>query len=216
MLNFQLNDKKTLSEKAYEKLKELIINGTLEKGSRITENSIAKMFEISPTPVREAFRRLSSEGLIEVNSWKGVTIKGIGKKELLEIYECREALEGMAGFLASKNIKEEDILFLEDIINKSDDIKSIEELIQLNTLFHNKILKIADNQRLEKLLNNLMDVILYDRDISNRYTTRRKEILEEHRNILKFLKEKDSEKVSFLMKEHVRKGYNFIKNKRTE
>ena len=99
--------------------------------------------------------------------------------------------------MASKNIKEEDILFLEDIINKSDDIKSIEELIQLNTLFHNKILKIADNQRLEKLLNNLMDVILYDRDISNRYTTRRKEILEEHRNILKFLKEKDSEKFHF-------------------
>ena len=68
MSNFQLNDKKTLSEKAYEKLKELIINGTLEKGSKITESSIAKMFGISPTPVREAFRRLASEGLIEVNS----------------------------------------------------------------------------------------------------------------------------------------------------
>ncbi len=216
MSNFQLNDKKTLSEKAYEKLKELIINGTLEKGSKITESSIAKMFGISPTPVREAFRRLASEGLIEVNSWKGVVVKGIGKKELLEIYECREALEGMAGFLASKNIKEDDILFLEDIIIKSNNVKNIEELIQLNTLFHNKILKIANNQRLEKLLNDLMDVILYDRDISNRYTTRRQEILEEHKNILRYLKEKNSEKVSFLMKEHVRKGYNFIKNKRAE
>ena len=61
-----------------------------------------------------------------------------------------------------------------------------------------------------------MDVILYDRDISNRYTTRRQEILEEHKNILRYLKEKNSEKVSFLMKEHVRKGYNFIKNKRAE
>ncbi|MCI6152181.1 GntR family transcriptional regulator [Fusobacterium perfoetens] len=214
MSEFQLKEKKTLSEKAYEKLKELIIDGTLEKGSKITETSIAKMFGISPTPIREAFRKLSAEGLIEVNSWKGVIIKGIGKKDLLEIYECREALEGMAGYLASNNITDRDITELEEIIIESDNVKEIKELIKLNTQFHDKILEIANNERLKRLLSDLMGVILYDRDISNRYTTRREEILEEHKEILKYLKMRDAEKVSMLMKEHVRHGYIFIKNKR--
>ncbi len=174
------------------------------------------MFEISPTPIREAFRKLASEGLIEVNSWKGVTVKGIGTKELLEIYECREALEGMAGYLASNNITNKDITELEEIIIKSNNIKEIKDLINLNTKFHDKILEIANNERLKKLLNDLMGVILYDRDISNRYTTRREEIFEEHKEILKYLKQRDSEKVSSLMKEHIRHGYIFIKNKRSE
>lgn len=216
MSKFKLIDKKTLSEKVYDRLKELIINGTIEKGTKITETGIAKMFEISPTPIREAFRKLASEGLIEVNSWRSVVVKGIDKKALLEIYECREALEGMAGYLASKNITSEDIIELEQIIFDSNNTDNVNELINLNTKFHNKILEIANNERLKKLLNNLMDVILYDRDISNRYITRRKKILEEHKEILNFLKLKDAERVSTLMKEHVRKGYIFIENKRND
>lgn len=208
----KLDDKRTLSEKVYDRLKELIMDGELERGTKITETSIAKMFDVSPTPVREAFRRLASDGLIEVASWKGVIVKGIEQKDLLEIYECREALEGMVGKLAVRNITEEDIEILEGILERCNDVETPEILIELNTEFHNELLRIARNERLSKLLNELMVVILCDRDISGRYSVRRKEIVAEHLDILKYLKKKDEKKVSELMSKHIRNGYEFIKN----
>ena len=208
----KLDDKRTLSEKVYDRLKELIMDGELERGTKITETSIAKMFDVSPTPVREAFRRLASDGLIEVASWKGVIVKGIEQKDLLEIYECREALEGMVGKLAVRNITEEDIEILEGILERCNDAETPEILIELNTEFHNELLRIARSERLSKLLNELMVVILYDRDISGRYSVRRKEIVAEHLDILKYLKKKDEKKVSELMSKHIRNGYEFIKN----
>lgn len=212
MKTIKISDKRTLSEKVYDKLKELIMDGELERGTKITETSIAKMFDVSPTPVREAFRRLSSDGLIEVTSWKGVIIKGIDERDLLEIYECREALEGMVGKLAAQNVTNEDIKILEQILNKCEKTEHPQDLIELNTEFHNELLKIANNKRLKKLLNDLMTVILYDRGISNRYAVRRQEIIEEHIEILKYLRLKDEKKVSELMQLHIRKGYLFIKN----
>lgn len=208
----KLDDKRTLGEKVYDRLKELIMDGELERGTKITETSIAKMFDVSPTPVREAFRKLASDGLIEVASWKGVIVKGIEQKDLLEIYECREALEGMVGKLAVRNITKEDIDILEGILERCNDVKTPEILIELNTEFHNELLRIAKNERLSKLLNELMVVILYDRDISGRYSVRRKEIVAEHLDILKYLKKKDEKKVSELMAKHIRNGYEFIKN----
>lgn len=208
----KLDDKRTLSEKVYDRLKELIMDGELERGTKITETSIAKMFDVSPTPVREAFRKLASDGLIEVASWKGVIVKGIEQKDLLEIYECREALEGMVGKLAVRNITEEDIKILEGILERCNVAETPEILIELNTEFHNELLRIAGNQRLSKLLNELMVVILYDRNISGRYSVRRKEIVTEHLDILKYLKKKDEKKVSELMAKHIRNGYEFIKN----
>ena len=208
----KLDDKKTLSEKVYDRLKELIMDGELERGTKITETSIAKMFDVSPTPVREAFRKLASDGLIEVASWKGVIVKGIEQKDLLEIYECREALEGMVGKLAVRNITEEDIKILEGILEKCNEAKTPEILIELNTEFHNELLRIAKNERLSKLLNELMVVILYDRDISGRYSIRRQEIVQEHLDILKYLKKRDEKKVSELMEKHIINVYEFIKN----
>lgn len=212
-LNFsiKLDDKKTLSEKIYDKLKKLIMEGELEKGTKITETAIAKIFDVSPTPVREAFKKLSSEGLIEVTSWKGVVVKGIDQKDLLEIYECREALESMAGKLAVQNITENDIQILDSILKECDKTNEIKKIIELNTIFHNEILRIAANERLKKLLNDLTSVILYDRNISNRYLIRRFEIQKEHLEILEALKERDSDKSSKLISQHIRNGYNFIK-----
>lgn len=207
----KITDKRTLSEKVYDKLKELIMDGELERGTKITETSIAKMFDVSPTPVREAFRRLASDGLIEVTSWKGVIIKGIDQRDLLEIYECREALEGMVGKLAARNITDKDIEILEEILEKCDSAEKPESLIELNTEFHNELLRIADNKRLKKMLEDLMTVILYDRGISNRYGVRRQEITTEHIEILKCLKNREEEKVSELMQQHIRNGYEFIK-----
>ena len=208
----KLDDKKTLSEKVYDRLKELIMDGELERGTKITETSIAKMFDVSPTPVREAFRKLASDGLIEVASWKGVIVKGIEQKDLLEIYECREALEGMVGKLAVRNITEEDIKILEGILEKCNEAKTPEILIELNTEFHNELLRIAKNERLSKLLNELMVVILYDRDISGRYSIRRQEIVQEHLDILKYLKKRDEKKVSELMEKHMINVNEVIRN----
>lgn len=210
MGSMEIEDKKTLSQKVYEKLKTLILTGELESGSKLTETHIAKLFGVSPTPVREAFKKLSSDSLIEVNSWKGRVVKGVSKKDLFDIYQCRATLEGLAGSLSCKNITEDDIALLDDMIERSKATEDIKLLIELNTEFHAEIVRISGNLKLKYFLDEMMTVVIYARTIYNRYMMENEDILREHIEILAALKERDADKVSSLLKSHIENSYHII------
>ena len=81
---------------AYEKIKEMILDGAFSKESPLVERQLCDMIGISRTPIREALRELANDGLVEVIDGKGVYVKKIGFRDMIEIFEMREALEGMA------------------------------------------------------------------------------------------------------------------------
>lgn len=212
-LNIKTVRRQTLNQKVYEALKLSILDGDLPPETKLNEVQVAEQLNVSPTPVREAFRMLASEGLVEIIPWKGVIVKNFSQDEVLEVYQCREALEVLAVQLAVDKINEEDLLELDKYIVQSREADSVSQLVDINTKIHSFILNKSGNKKLDFLLGLLNDVLLHDRNISAFDVNRRKEIEEEHIELLNALRGKDIVRAEEAIRNHIKNGYNYIEKK---
>lgn len=211
---YKIKNKKTLNQQVYESLKQMFLDDIFESGQKLNETDIADALGVSATPVRETFRRLATEGFLEVIPYKGVYVREFSKKELMEVYECRKALEKLALELAFPNIVKEEVEELIEDLEENKNINDIDSNVDRSNKLHNYILEKSGNNRLKKLLGNLNDVLIRDRNISAGDIVRRTEILEEHLKILNALKKKDLELAKKYLEEHIDKGYIYIVNKK--
>ncbi len=113
-----MNDKTSLHILVYNQLKELIISGKLKPGQRLLEYEIAKNLDISKTPIREAIRELSREGLIIHESRRKLTVVDFNEDDIREILTLRAELESFALGLAIPRFRPEDFLELENRIDE--------------------------------------------------------------------------------------------------
>ena len=134
-----------LSSQVYETLKESIVKGDIKPGTRLTEKTIVEELGVSSTPVREAFRRLNSDGLIEMIPYKGVKVKSIDVADLVEVYSCRAMFEKHSIKLAIENYTPKLVEDLFRILELSRTAKTQTEYVEYNTQFHNRILEQANN-----------------------------------------------------------------------
>ena len=204
--------RKPLNAIVFENLKNAIISGEIEAGTQLKENEIAQQLNVSSTPVREAFSRLASAGLIKIIPWRGAVVQSFNDKEMEEVYACREALEVLVVQLAISNIDDEGIKILEELVEQSIKTGDATEFYEINTNIHNTLLKYANNQMLEKLLSQISEIILHDRNISSYSLNRKQQIYQEHKDIVEAIKEKDSVKAETAIRTHIRNGFNYIKN----
>lgn len=94
------------AEKAYEGIRSMIMNRTLRQGASLAVHELAGQFEMSVTPVREAIRRLESEGLLEVAPRRGTFVRSFSVEDLIASFEVAEAYEGMAAFLVAEHMEQ--------------------------------------------------------------------------------------------------------------
>src|SRR3954466_14433290 len=99
----------TLVQKAYDHIQASILSGHLPAGSVVSEAALAKSLGISRTPVGEAIRQLSREGLVQQGPRYGTIVKPIDRRELIELYEMRAALESYAAGKAAERFEEQTI-----------------------------------------------------------------------------------------------------------
>ncbi|MDR7077271.1 DNA-binding GntR family transcriptional regulator [Neobacillus niacini] len=203
-------ERQPLNVRIYENLKSAIIKGDLHAGNRLTETEVAKQMNVSPTPVREAFRRLAAEGLVKIVPWKGVVIQSFSEAEIIESYQCREALEVLAIRLAVENIDEKGIEKLRVLLNQSFEAESSTEFVSLNSEIHSVFIEYARNAKLKTLLDLVNDVIFHDRNISAYNSSRREKIIAEHMEIFNALKEKNADKAESAMRLHIKNGLEYI------
>ncbi len=83
----------TLTTRAYDSIKEYILEGRLDEEDRLTEESLANQLGISKSPIREALNRLESEGFIRIAPRRGAYLRRFTLEEIKELYDLREALE---------------------------------------------------------------------------------------------------------------------------
>ncbi len=107
----------TKSENLTEYLIEAIVEGQLAPGSKISEPELAKQFQVSRGPLREALMRVEGLGLIERIPHIGARVIQLSPTKLVELYAVREALEGMAARLAARNITEIELAGLESLLS---------------------------------------------------------------------------------------------------
>ena len=206
---YKIKEKETLNQKVYQSIKNMIIDGELKGGDKLNEVDIANILGVSSTPVRETFRMLSMEGLVEIIPYKGVFVREYTLDEIKSVYECRRALENLALELAIDKLEESKLLELLEIINEENAQKISYDV---SNAIHEYILETSGNETLLELVDKLNYMLLHDRMQSAKDAKRKAEICKEHRELIKALIDKDLELSKKLMTEHIENGYEYIKN----
>lgn len=112
----------TLADQAYRSIRAAIATGELRAGQKVTERGLAEQLSVSPTPVREAIRRLEQDGLIERTGPRTVKVSVIGDAAIRDLAEVEVALRGMVARFAAKHATPEQLDHLDAILDEADDL----------------------------------------------------------------------------------------------
>lgn len=214
LVPIKLDGYKPLRDVVFENLRDAIITQVLKPGERLMEIQLADEMGVSRTPVREAIRKLELEGLVVMVPRKGAYVAGVSMKDIHEVYEVRSALEMLAVTLAAERITDEELNALEQqVLRESEeeakkDGSDLDNIIYIDSSFHDIIYQAARNQRLVQFVNILQEQLQRFRAASLARPGRSKTALEEHKQIVEALSERNGELASKLAQEHIENAEN--------
>ncbi|WP_066295529.1 GntR family transcriptional regulator [Bacillus sp. FJAT-29937] len=202
----------TLKDNVVTIIRNKIIKGELLPGSRIIESEIAKDLEISRGPIREALRQIEHEGLIEYKSNKGCTVRTIDAKEVEDIYLIRAHLEMLAVDICDGEYKKETIQEMDSLLEEmesSSKERDIFRLVELDELFHTKIIKESGNERLYDVWSTFWsaNVVIFT-STYNLKLAESKDQRPAHERILNTIKTGDKEEIKNSIKRHYIRSAN--------
>jgi len=203
-----------------EQIKTMIINGKLKAGDRLpSERELADSLAVSRTSVREALRILESMDLIQCrpgdgNFVKEITIDSLAKSiawkiplikgAVLELYEARKIIEPGIVRIAAERATEEDILKMENIVEKQKKIvERGESICEVDDEFHRSIAEASKNKMIRKIINTLIDLESETDESNVEIKERPSESLKSHMNIVKYIKAREKEKARRAMLTHL-------------
>jgi DNA-binding GntR family transcriptional regulator len=190
-------------------LRRAILYGDYERGSRLGEVELAAALGVSRTPVREALRRLSADGLVEVLPNRGARVVQWADEDLNDIYELRALLEGYGAARAAERILPEALAALDDLCNEMSYVSSpgpgrdLDRLTELNSQFHGLILQTANSRRLESMMSAVVQVPLVLRTFHRYSEQALRRSQGHHRELVSALSARDPEWARSVMSSHV-------------
>jgi len=214
--NLKIDGYELLNQKVYRVLKESIIKGFLEPGTKLLENRIAEKMQVSRTPVREAMQKLVAEGFVKTTPNQTIVVTEVSPEDIKEVLQIRGVLEGLAARIAAKKINRQEIDELESVVTQMSLHVTKENLsyyCKVDDEFHNLILNICGNKWIIQIRDNLGSFIYRFRIKSLSVPGRLKHSLEEHRKIMESLKKHDSKNADRLSQVHMENTIiNILKN----
>ena len=207
MADLVLKGESSLADEIVQILRGRIINGDYAIGEKLVENKIAEELKVSRTPVREAFKQLTKENLIEYVPNKGCFAKGFEHSDLLDIYAVRNAVEQLAVEWAIKNKTEEDMDRLSEqleVMKLYTDNGMVENLVLADEEFNRIIYQMTRSRFIMQALMSSQEYI----DLARQGILARKEnlgkILEEHRRICEAIKDEDVPAAKKAVEKHLK------------
>lgn len=200
---------RSLRGKVFQRLRDDILKGVYQEHEELREVTIGEELGVSRTPVREALRQLELEGLVTIIPNKGAYVTGITAKDVEDIYKIRSQLEGLCARWATQNITEEQIEELEEIILLSEyhlhkkGNTQAEQVSEMDGKFHKILYEASDSRILEHVLKDFHKYVQMARTMSVETPTRAQKSIEEHREILNAIKEKDADLAEKLANQHI-------------
>ena len=193
-----------LSNKVYAAIKEMVTNHRFQPGARLNVEKISKELEVSRTPVWEAVRRLQQEGLLQNIPYRGVFMVEMTLERALELYQVREALEGLAARLAALYANEKILDKMGEILENQ--IKAVEkgDLLGYSRTdfdFHGLIHKMSRNAVLQEMLESLKTKM---QPITVEVRPLLQRLYEDHLEIIDVIRAKDPEKSEKVLRRHNR------------
>jgi len=195
----------SLADQVFEKLENDIVLGIYPKGEILTELKLVEQLGVSRTPIREALRRLEQEHLIE-ESGKGSVVIGITEEDLLDIMDIRARVEGLASYYTAKNIDQDELKELEDIVDLQDyycSRQDWEHLHQLDDKFHDMICSFCKRTVLKDTIRPLYKKIKRYRKASMERQKRTMHMISEHREIFRAIAAGDAALAERLTAVHI-------------
>jgi len=188
----------------YQQLITRIQKGLLKPGDYLREQVIAEELGVSRTPVREALRRLESDGLVISEPRFGMVIRDLSYAEVVELYEIREVLERTAAQMSARVITAIELQELELIQGAIEKARhDSREMAVLNHAFHVAVLNSAKNRYLWKALESVQKAMLILGPSTMEFPERADTAIEEHRLLLEALRARDVKKAEQVMGEHL-------------
>ena len=195
-----------LRDVVFNTLREAILKGDLRPGERLMELQLAAKLGVSRTPIREAIRMLEQEGLAVTIPRKGAEVAKMTEKDMEDVLQVREALDELAASIACEQITAEELENLVDAMydfENSIRTKDVKRIAEMDVKFHDIIYHATGNPKLVNILNNLREQMYryrveYLKDEKN-YPL----LLEEHKAIVEAFMNRNKEKVSECMRQHV-------------
>lgn len=201
----------TGAERAYTTIRDLVIRGAFEAGARLKEEELAATIGVSRTPIREALRRLSAEGLVEFIPNRGAHVASWSDDDLDEIFALRAAVEGVGCRFAAARITDGELEELRKLAQKMIETRQAggsagsdaPDIQMLNTEFHRLIMVSSRSSRLVEIATSLMSIPLIHRTFRTYTPEQMRRSLEGHLEIVDALAARDAAWAEATMHAHL-------------
>lgn len=203
------DETETLSENVFRRIQAAIVKGDIAPGSKISEPELARTYGISRGPLREAIHRLEGQRLLVRVPHVGARVVSLSHVELIELYEIRESLEGMACRLAAERMSQADIDELRRVLDTHERDAAFQAGLgyyqqEGDYDFHYRIIHGSGNQTLVKMLcGELYQLVRMYRIQFSATPNRPRQAFAEHHRILDAIEGRDGELAELLMRRHI-------------
>ena len=206
--------KQTIAEQVADALRHEIVTGQLAAGTKLRQVEIAQRFGVSTTPVREAFGLLQGDGLVQIDTHRGVTVFLPTIQDLVEHYEIRMALEMLAVEKAAEHFQAQDAPPLVALLKELRATTNTALYVEMNQQFHLKLYRLSGRSRLIAMIEEL-------RNASNAYLhlyatadiPRDAQRLDrEHREILAACQANDAVRAAHAVRHHLQQTVTHVMN----
>jgi DNA-binding GntR family transcriptional regulator len=203
------DDSETLSEHVFRLIQSAIVKGEIAPGSKISEPELARTYGISRGPLREAIHRLEGQKLLVRVPHVGARVVSLSHDELIELYEIRESLEGMACRLAAERMTQVEIDELRRVLDLHEQDAAFKAGVgyyqqEGDFDFHYRIIQGSGNKTLSQMLcGELYQLVRMYRLQFSATPSRPRQAFAEHHRILDAIAERDGELAELLMRRHI-------------
>jgi DNA-binding GntR family transcriptional regulator len=197
-----------LKDKAYAAIKDAILSVRFEPGMPLIETDLAQQLGISKTPIRDALQDLEREGFVTRILYKGTQVTDVSIKDIVEVFQLRTVLEGLAARLAAPLFSDQELDQLGEYLTTAEAALLDGNLLlcsEVGRKLHFAIIDKSevDNSRLAPIIRNLEDHVHRFRILSDRIIGRLEISVVEHRRILDALYQRDPLAAEQAMRDHL-------------
>jgi DNA-binding GntR family transcriptional regulator len=198
--------RRTLHDEVVSRVRDMIVDGRLEPGSRLHEGPICEELGVSRTPLREAFKVLASEGLIEILPNRGAVVRAFTPKDVWDTLVVLGHLEALAADLVCKEASETEIAAvraLHDRMMAEYARRNRMEYFKLNQAIHSAIVTLSKNDTLRALHENLQARLKRIRYVGNESAPKWQGAVDDHAEIIAALEARDGARLGAILRQHM-------------
>jgi len=198
----------------FKSLRDAVFSGIYAPGQRLIEADLTREYSVSRGPLREAFRQMAADGLVDIVPNRGAIVRRLSRKAMTDLFLIRQSLESLAASLAAANMTREDYRKrFRDAVKTINELRKTEspaKFTEENALLHQIIVELADNPQLATLVNQLQLPLVRFQIRSALDQSHRDNSSKEHDKIIKAILAGDRVRAGAAMHQHLKRASKIV------